>query len=415
MSAPQHHERETSIYSQWASKSLAAGREPCGRLRCRLSRADEIARYALLYGDRIYVHNLLADYVNEPPKAGQEAAFLKIVADDLAIFRLWRPLIETGRIVPLSPHVVHCAGCLAKLTFGEGAEVRTKHERRKLDDEFTSAVKLELVADDNPRGFRVFASGPDDYVPHGGMSWTYKPSDNLKGEYDDFVRLHRSAKMPLPAGIAREQLRRQLSRPVWHNLACEMITSQVVGTSFVTDRALHVRLLNAISGRADLEDRNRIAQQYLTTLVPCAEDVGLTRLLTLREREAEAFESFREALNSAIAAYRRPNEVFTERDARTLHADVLAPKVAKLEQRVRQAKRDLLTTTAVTVGGWTGALTFGVYSGLVPSGLVAAATSLGLVKVAADTIATLLKSTRASEAVRSEDMYFLWRLKREVT
>ena len=58
--------RESSMFSYSASLSLIGGREPCSETECRINRANELAQFAALYSDRVYIHNFLADYFNNP-------------------------------------------------------------------------------------------------------------------------------------------------------------------------------------------------------------------------------------------------------------------------------------------------------------------------------------------------------------
>ena len=49
--------REKSIFAQSASLSLSGGNKPCAYIRCRLQHAQNLAQYAALYADKIYIYN----------------------------------------------------------------------------------------------------------------------------------------------------------------------------------------------------------------------------------------------------------------------------------------------------------------------------------------------------------------------
>jgi hypothetical protein len=86
---------------------------------------------------------------------------------------------------------------------------------------------------------------------------------------------------------------------------------------------------------------------------------------------------FKSALAEAIDEYRSNYGHFGEADARALYSDVLQPRIAELDLKVRKARRSLIKGSMRDVLAWTGAIAFGIYAGFVPEGLAAAATALG--------------------------------------
>src|SRR6185295_13316957 len=91
---------------------------------CRLKQARELAQFAALYSDRVFLNNhfgTLGRYLNN---SIDEARFE--FHDDLEVMLLFRPLIEAGLIVPITPSTTHCYHCLGRKALNGG-------ERKQFD------------------------------------------------------------------------------------------------------------------------------------------------------------------------------------------------------------------------------------------------------------------------------------------
>jgi hypothetical protein len=134
-------------------------------------------------------------------------------------------------------------------------------------------------------------------------------------------------------------------------------------------------------------------------------------LIRVREREEEAFITYRYALNKAIGEFRASGDTFSERDARALYSDIIAPKLTALNQKVNQAKRDLKTKASRSFIALAGVITFGVYTGIIPPEYKALATALGFTKTVQDILGNILPLGDAKNSIRNEELYFLWKVK----
>jgi hypothetical protein len=235
----------------------------------------------------------------------------------------------------------------------------------------------------------------------------------LPPEYEQFPDAVRAANQKGGITLSKSQVRRlrlhatEADR-VMETISFEVTAAQTLSTSFLTDRSLHIDFLNSINQSPAIARRNRIAQKYLTSLVPFVDGIRIQDLVKLRESEADAFIVYRKTLNEAIDNYRSEKDNFTEKDAKTIYSDVIAPKLAQLDQKVKNARRTFLKEAAGETAAWVGAISFGVYTGIIPAHLVEAAKLLGMTKVIVD----FLKSTMARKdnqgAIRND---FLWRVR----
>ena len=131
----------------------------------------------------------------------------------------------------------------------------------------------------------------------------------------------------------------------------------------------------------------------------------------MRTGEGDAFISFRQAFAKAIDERTRlKSGRLTKRDAESIYKEILEPELARLNQKFNSARKSIFKKSRAGVLGWTAAISAGFYFGFVESSLIAAAQALGLTKVAAD-LATGLISSSGEEAIRNENLYFLWKVR----
>lgn len=414
LTSAEHLSREESIFAQSASLSLGGDRtDHCGRLECRLNRAYELAQFASLYSDRVYVRSFFSKYspLATSRYKGLEEVIRNNFAEDLTIVAQLRPLIEKGAIVPFSMPTNFCPCCLAKLYLNEEFHAPLLKAYEDLKSDYLDKVSYALVC----RGGRYFLErkGPEILIDHSLSAFEYH---RLPSEYHQFPDCVTESERKGGVILSKQQvsaleLHEREANRVMESISFELTAAQTLNTSFLTDRPIHLELLNSINQNPDIERRNRIAQQYLTSFVPFVEGLTIHDLVKLRENEGEAFIVYRQTLNEAIDNYRREKDDFTEKDAKTLYSDIIAPRLAQLDQKVKTARRTFLKETIGEAAAWVGAISFGVYTGIIPAHLIEAAKLLGMTKLLAEFLKSTVvrKDTRAS--IRNDDLYFLWRVR----
>jgi hypothetical protein len=124
--------REKSRFSYAASISLGGGRSCCIGKGCREARALELAHFAALYGDKVYIHNFVGDHLRHPDAyADHEVSRFTLNGQlyvDLVILNILRPLIEAGYVIPITMPKVDCPHCLAREHFGKNADKRSRRD-----------------------------------------------------------------------------------------------------------------------------------------------------------------------------------------------------------------------------------------------------------------------------------------------
>lgn len=405
--------REGELLTHSATLSLGGGAEPCSELACRSRHVDNLVAFAALYSDRVFIHNFLSNH-EHVPHAGYRPTLQerrRTLLNDLQVLARVRPMIEAGLLVPVTPANDVCNQCLALRAFGTEADKRFAEERKRLAKRFFAqmSVSLETIGDE----WALTYEAPEELLEHGGVTTYYR---DLPAPLDQMPRILLRALEGAPVTLSRD-VRRKLgaheaaANHVFGSVTFEMAMAQVLGTAFLSDTALPLEVLGAISGDPDLAKRNSLIQKHITSLVPFVGNVPPTKIVELRRREEESFSTYRQALTKAVDDVRSRRTDLTERDARSIYSDVIAPGLSRLDGAMKSARRDLLKDLGRSMGGWVAAISFGMYTGLLPDQLALAAKALGLVKVLADGVGTAVKAASAEDTIRKDDLYFLWKVR----
>jgi hypothetical protein len=408
--------RSTSPYEHTASMSLGGGPNPCSAIDCRIGHSDQLAQFASLYSDSVYVHNLLGDHAHHTDRYTKDSLpeFRQKVVDDLTVLNRMRPLVEAGRIVPVTAPLATCSGCGSAMIALLDTEVERRFKRARRS--VFSRYAAELVIDFELRGGRVGAHmrGPEDLLEHGERYFLFSDTSKI---FSEIPRLKKSlAEGGAPTRLtkreaARAGLNAGQALVVLRDLRFELAVGQSLGTSLLTDRPISFDLVNRIAGTDAVRRRNEVIREHLTTIVPFLDGVPPQELLRLRQTDGDSFVLFRHALNEAVDEACASKSTFSSADAKALYGDVIAPRLARLGVTVRAARRTLVKDAGRKTAGWVGAIAFGQLTGLLPASLAVTAKALGLTKVIADLTADTLKPVDKTSPIRADSMFFLWQVK----
>ena len=103
----------------------------------------------------------------------------------------------------------------------------------------------------------------------------------------------------------KSKINQWFANEVLQNIMFDLACCQCLGTAFLTEKAMHIDVLNKFTVDTELTKRNHAIQKHLTALLPFVSSARITDLLTLREKEADAFLSFRHGLTKAVDAVRK--------------------------------------------------------------------------------------------------------------
>jgi len=408
-----------NIFTHSAGSSLAAGRGfACEGLDHRLEGVERLARFAVMYSDKVYIENFFSGY-EHLARYRDEIEVRMALQDDLQVLAALKPLLENHYVEFFTPHEHFCRECLLP-SFGV-TQKKLDSARRQLSAQYLQNLSAEVVHLDHDLCEIEYAA-PEPYLPH-PIIWSNEA--NYRGLHEAVAQMPRiirainkgDAARLSKAAVKKLELHHFCASKVADSASYGILTANLLNASFLTDNALDISFLRSITkdkkGKSNsYEERNRTAFDHLTSLVPFAADVSISSLIKIRKREEEAFIKYRQALNEAIDTYKSNTSSFTERDARALYSDVIAPGLANLNQSVQVAKRDLVKKAYRSVIAVVGAISFGLYTGFIPTELAEMAKVIGFTKIATDILGNLLPVGDAEESIKTEDLYFLWQVRK---
>ena len=149
-------------------------------------------------------------------------------------------------------------------------------------------------------------------------------------------------------------------------------------------------------------------------MVPFVEEVPLKNLIKLRNREEDAFITYRLALNTAIETVLSSKDNFTGEDARSIYADIIDPNLAELEKKINMAKKGIVSKPLRSLVGVVGAVSFGILTGLIPQDVASIAKALGVVKFGSDIIQQTMALNDEEDQIKNEQYYFLWKVRKKL-
>jgi hypothetical protein len=391
-------------HSHFATSNLAGGRTDCFVLDCRMKRIDQLARFAILYSDRVYIGNYFSAYLtdNSIDLEGLRTSFF----NDLMILLYIKPLIENGNIV-IAPNEFH----LCKNCYMEAIHLKTKINKliKKLSLDYFNKTNIEMIKiNDSIYEYDCECELLD---KHGTFILERELPEEIKRSKKLCEVLEQKGRVKIPKIIQRKlNIHKDFAEEVAYNVDYGLACGKCFGASFLTNDQMHLKFLSLLSNNKETENRNKIAYDTLTTTVPFLEDVSLINLVKLRNREFESLRIFRKALNEAILSFYDSKKSITKNIANEIYNDVIAPKLIGMDKKVKIAKKDLVDDFRRTTLSLVGVISFGVLSGFINKELIGIATAVGIPTLA-KALKKLMDVGDSEKAIRQDDFYFLWKTK----
>lgn len=332
------------------------------------------------------------------------------VQNDLTILANIRALVGAGKIIPVAMPEF-CPHCLTAAALGPKAMRRYTGVVDGIRSQFLNNMSLTISKKGKMYGYEYEC--PESLLPHGGGGATYaSPPPGLRKMPRLLRRIDAGEEVTLSkAARSRVRFHIYIAERVIEDIMFQVGNTYLAGTSVLTDSELHADFLSSLAAKRETKKRNELIRKHLTAIVPFVDGVSGKNLLRLRQREPEAFILFRQSLNAAVGAVHDQREGFTESDARAIYGDIIAPRLALLDAKVKTARKGLLKSAGKKSVTWAGIIGFGMFSGIVPAEVAQAVSAFGLANIGADIVGKILGIGEVKEQFRSENMYFLWRVR----
>lgn len=325
------------IFTHSASTSLAA--RGCNFLDHRLPIINQLARFALMYSEKVYMCSYFADYLNpdlvKDPMLARKAFF-----EDLIIINEIRDLVEKGFMEFFSPIRNICYACRAKELLGKKPGKSFSQQIKILESDYYNTTEIECYKKSG--NYVIDCSSPR--LHHNVRTYFKIPPEPLVKRPTILSKVDQGDTVHLSKSLSKEfELHVHFAHGFADDILMGLMASANLNTSFLTDNEFHVSFLNSLNSDKNIRNRNNIVANHLTSLVPFVEEVPLKNLIKLRNREEDAFITYRLALNTAIETVLSSKDNFTGEDARSIYADIIDPNLAELEKKINMAKKGIVS------------------------------------------------------------------------
>jgi len=400
-----HRPITPSLFSHSASLGLSGSALECRSVMCRLERINKLARFALMYSDKVVISSFFAGYKDISDKDTLYQALHSFYEDLIVLFEI-KEAIASGLIQFFSPATDICFTCQAKSLLGSEAAKKFDSSYRQLQNDFLDNMSVKCEKRHDEYGF--VCNGPNPYLDHAGV-WVMH---SLSPEIQKRPRISKNIESGKIVNISKTltselKLHEYMAHQVATNAIYGLSTSTCLNTNFLTENELHLNLLNSLQSNHEIVKKNKIAADHLISIVPFVEDVDINNLIKLRKRENESFLVYRQALNQAIDEFVKSGSQFTENDARVLYSDVISPTLASLDKKIKKAKKDLVSKPLRSLTGVVGAISFGLLTGIITPDISAIASAIGLAKFGGDFIKDVMATGDQDDVIEEHHYYFL--------
>ena len=401
---------KSPIFSHSASTGLSGGISNCKSLSCRLSSINKLSKFAALYCDEIFIESYFSDY--KDPDCWDLDSIHEYLYDDLVLIHEMSPLIEEGIIKFYSPYTNVCFTCQSEQFLGEKSANKFNYQYAKLKKFYFDSINIDCSFEDGGYWLDVDCNNPDLLHPH--CYWSENTPEAIAKRPRILSKILNGETLRASKTLSKELgVHNSMAHDTASNAIHGLATSATIRTSFLTENEVHISFLNSLHGENLARNKNLIALNHLSSIVPFVDDVSNKNLIKLRKREREAFISYRSAINQAIDNFGGVSDRFTEKNAKELYADIIDPQIAYLDRKVKAAKKDLVRKPLRSMTGIVGVISFGLLTGLISPDIAAIASAIGLVNLGKETIQQVMSLGDKEDFIKSDQYYFLWKLKQK--
>lgn len=397
-----------------ASPSLGGSPSECSSRKCRLERVDELARFSALYSDHVLFSNFLSEIspsFGHPPKNDSDM-FRERALNDIHVITKIKPLIETGILIPYTMDHSYCVGCFAKKYLGSKTSTKARQSKESIAELILESCESRILYRKGKYIIQVrtkadvLLDGAFDIFPHSLYQETFSsPKESIKK-----LLCGKTTKELSAEEFRSINLHKKIAQDLISDAIYQKTIAKLTGAEIVTHNNSEIKALSYID---DVSNRtiNKIIEDTWDLVVPFAADVSISDLATLRDREGDSFVRFRSALDKSIREASSNGSGFGASQARELFSDVIQPELSRLNLKVNEAKKSLITKPLTSAIGVVATLGIGMYTGMLSAELAAAANALGITKISYDAITGFSKDLDTGKEIKQEDYYFLWRVK----
>ena len=257
---------KSNLFSHSASLNLGGGIVECSNIDCRISRIRKLARFSSLYSDEVYINSYFA-YYKDPDLWEDIDTAHQFLLDDLLVVYEILPLIEQGFIKFFSPRTNFCFSCQAKQFISRSALRKFDVHYKNLKSEYLNNLNVTCELDNDEYIFSLDAPTP--FLDHPHCLIEHDLPYPIMQRHSILDKINRGIQVNISKTLIKELgFHNQLAHDVATDVIFGLASSGALHTSFLTENDIHIAFLNALQGPRKIREKNLIALNQLSLIVP---------------------------------------------------------------------------------------------------------------------------------------------------
>jgi hypothetical protein len=309
--------------------SYLAAQAGCDSVQCRLERADHLARFSALYADRVFIANPFDKYliyqetgtITTMPLDDINSVSRYLLLDIHVMLHL-RQLLLVGIIRLYTKYL--CKTCHAHI-------IQLQDSVKRRIEDLIPAIYSDLLEG----------------------KFSYEVVDHIltikSSEFDDFGYGHfrgaeglLSDEYILRLGSMSERERyntimnypgHALIGPMLNDIATHELYNCVLPIKFLTDKTCDIDILNKL--HPTQPNISSGVMSYISYSLPYLHTPSINSIIDLRNKEGEAFQIYRYALNSILDS----TSSHSPRTLKEQFEDIIVPELNKMDLTVKNARK----------------------------------------------------------------------------
>ena len=130
------------IFSHSASLHLGGDSLECSDLDCRILRINKLARFAVMYSDKVYINSFFSKF-KELDNKDNLTHYKETFYNDLFVINEIRSILQKGFVNLFAPNTDVCFACQAEDFLGEGSRKHFKTQYNKLKKTYLEKMQIK--------------------------------------------------------------------------------------------------------------------------------------------------------------------------------------------------------------------------------------------------------------------------------
>jgi hypothetical protein len=387
-----------SFFTFSANSTLSGAPFPCFSPVCRLENLDSVIKFSALYADKVYLTNPFEKYVYA--ETVDDFTKTNLAGDISGLFYL-QPFLNDGIIAIQNNIAFLCESHLAEIEkLEKEIEKEVERARKALIKMYQKEVKVSLVSWDDE--IFISLSGPEHLIEHGQLDMVGNIPEPLLRNYTlgDTKELSKQE-------IKENHLFDYFTNRITRDLFQQSVRVHLYRTQYLTDRKVELDLTSTLE-KPEVAQASKALLEGLTHSIPTLDTVEPRKLLTLRRKEGEAFEVYRDKLQAALSK----SATLNPREMKQLVQDEVNPEIHKIERTIKKERKLLINSLKDDLLIGAGYLAIGIFSGLLSSQAKEIITALGGFSFATSVARKVFQLGQEPDSVQENPYYFLWKTKK---